>query len=308
MPTTTSLASAAFTGTEPFLVGLAPCYWSHVPLLIGQLLRGLWLHQKHGVHCLWLRPLPDDDASKADTTTTTKLVPITKCRLVGHIVAAERKGGGCVQYVVDDGTGMVDCLYWDDEDEDGGGLPALTLDSNNDILPIGELVRVLGKIQCADVARALAAKDNANYNAKSHTSSSPSSTSVPADAVVREIHASIVQPLRHRARPHSMDPEWQHWLDCLNNNNNNTVKMPRTCYNYWELTSPGKWRTRATFLRPTTMSARGDSLGRSVLVRTATRAVVCGNNVTNCSTVTASRPRSRWTPIGGIGTVCSPSS
>jgi len=190
-----------FTGTEAFLVGLAPTYWSHVPLHIGQLVNGLIL--QNGLHCLPVLTTSSESRSTF-SDNNPKLVPLTRCKLVGRIIAADRKGGGCVQYLIDDGTGLVDCLYWGDQQEEDGGLPSLTLKDETHLLPIGELVCVFGKIQCTDVTEALAAND---------------AKSKQQQRVLREIHTSMVQPFSslqsRRAQPYSMDPEWQHWIDCI---------------------------------------------------------------------------------------------
>ena len=47
--------------------------------------------------------------------------PINKCKLFGTIVAKERRGGGAARststiYVIDAGTGVIDCLCWNDHD------------------------------------------------------------------------------------------------------------------------------------------------------------------------------------------------
>ena len=214
---TVMMTEDTLVGTETFLLGLAPSFWAHVPMFIGQLVNDVILLE-NGVQCL-----PVNNSSTAGSNGNgCRWIPVTKCQLVGHVIAAERKGGACVQYVLDDGTGLIDCLYWDNNDEGGGALPALTLEGaaaaqQEAVFPIGELVKVHGKIQCC------AATPTAVNTAAHATTSSIGNTTLQQqqNIVVREIHASLVQSLSS-SRPrsqhhisHSLDPEWQHWRDCM---------------------------------------------------------------------------------------------
>jgi len=124
-------SSSVTTGAEPHLVGLSPTYWCHVPLLIAQIHTQVALVR--GIHCLHIYPNSHDakmarrsNNEKEDEHANEKLeshrqqqqhvkmIPISKCHLVGTIVSAERKASGAVRYVLDDGTGLMDVLFWID--------------------------------------------------------------------------------------------------------------------------------------------------------------------------------------------------
>lgn len=251
-----------YTGAEAFLVGLSPSFWAHVPL---------WIHQVHsallledGVHCLIL-------SSTTSTTTTTpfnhgndndndgnsgeedtpplspslRVIPISKCKLYGTIVYSKRKSNGCVQYVLDDGTGVIDCLHWDTEQDDVDGLPSLTGSLHNSrsrhseskgVLPPGTVVRVLGRLHCVAVQddvpfstivplpvflpplAGVVANNNHISRSSNSTATIPRTKSCRVSVkVLREIHASVLEPIHsfRRASPHSLDWESQHWLECI---------------------------------------------------------------------------------------------
>jgi hypothetical protein len=171
-------------------VGLSPTYWAHVPLLIYEL-HNLRLVQ--GVSCL----VQELDGQE-------KLIPISRCKLTGTVVSVERTSASVV-YVIDDGTGLVDCLFW--IEKDAYTLPSLLFEDNNtgeDILQVGEIVRILGRIECVAV--------RANGIGMASTSAW-----VGSDAI-REIHASVVEPLTSlsstRSMPQTLDAESQHWISC----------------------------------------------------------------------------------------------
>jgi hypothetical protein len=178
-------------GVDHLTVGLSPTYWAHVPLLIYEL-HNLRLVQ--GVSCL----VQELDGQE-------KLIPISRCKLTGTIVSVERTSASVV-YVIDDGTGLVDCLFW--LERDAYTLPSLLFEDNNTgegILPVGEIVRVLGRIECVAV------------RANGLGMASSSSAWVGSDAI-REIHASVVEPLTSlsstKSMPQTLDAESQHWISC----------------------------------------------------------------------------------------------
>jgi hypothetical protein len=171
-------------------VGLSPTYWAHIPLLIYEL-HNLRLVQ--GVSCL----VQEIDGQE-------KLIPISRCKLTGTIVSVERTSASVV-YVIDDGSGLVDCLFW--MERDAYTLPSLLFEDNTTgegILQVGEIVRVLGRIECVAV--------RANGLGMASTSAW-----VGSDAI-REIHASVMEPLTSlsstRSMPQTLDAESQHWISC----------------------------------------------------------------------------------------------
>jgi len=178
-----------WSGAEPFLVGIAPSFWSHVPLSIGQV-HDLKLIE--GISCRIEK--------KSDKV---KPIPVSRCRLVGTVVAAERRTNGSVLYVIDDGTGIIDCLFW--VEKDLYSLPSLTNkpDIDDGILSVGQVVRVLGRIECVSVQGAQGKITLAGREWEFRD-------------CIREIHASLIEPMQaSRAAPNSMDAETKHWLDSL---------------------------------------------------------------------------------------------
>lgn len=122
----------SLTGAEHFLLGLTPLYWSHVPLCIAD------VHQLglvNGVDCI--------------LSGAEKLIPIHKCRLVGMVVHVDVKAAS-VHYVLDDGTGLLDCVLWGEYDY--YKLPNLVEDDDNDEkeqqrFKIGDMVDIMGRIK-----------------------------------------------------------------------------------------------------------------------------------------------------------------
>lgn len=120
-------------------VGIAPSYWSHVPMTIEQL-NDLILSD--GIFC-W--------------NVGGTCVPIMKCLLVGVVVSQTiRASDGANLFVLDDGTGFVDCLTWASNTEgDMYYLPVLDpqMASNHsqDEVKLGDVVRIHGKIQCVAI-------------------------------------------------------------------------------------------------------------------------------------------------------------
>lgn len=173
------------------LVGLCPSYWSHIPMLVGQIHN---LTVMDGFNCLIHK---------------TKYIPVSRCTLVGCVVAYERKNSGS-SFVLDDGTGLIDCVYWE-ENQFRDVLPVLADDSedNGISIRVGNIVKVMGRLDCT-----LSETSNA----------------------IREIRVSLCQPihtgLNRRASPFSIDAESRHVLsvqqheysdvtevlDCLGNN------------------------------------------------------------------------------------------
>lgn len=129
-----------FSGAESFLVGICPHYWAHIPMTISQV-RGLKLID--GINCAVVPKGPQNNS---------KTVPVSKCLLVGYIINAEMRSNGSMSYVLDDGTGLVDCVAWKTED-DIYYLPSLFDDSQTTFkFKIGGLVRIFGKIQCISIS------------------------------------------------------------------------------------------------------------------------------------------------------------
>eukprot|EP00533_Pseudo-nitzschia_delicatissima_P006829 CAMPEP_0116095678 /NCGR_PEP_ID=MMETSP0327-20121206/9791_1 /TAXON_ID=44447 /ORGANISM="Pseudo-nitzschia delicatissima, Strain B596" /LENGTH=389 /DNA_ID=CAMNT_0003587361 /DNA_START=312 /DNA_END=1481 /DNA_ORIENTATION=+ len=160
------------------------------------------LKLKDGIN--WLEPQGQLPQSSSTNKINRHLsTPISKCLLVGHIVyTAERKGGSKV-YILDDGTGMIDCVHWSTDVEDPYHLPSLTdpLDDQDCSrgFAVGELVRMFGKIDClSSMPRTASAKGGRNDNVQNSNDK----------FVVREIQIRIIERVEDY-----LASEAQHWID-----------------------------------------------------------------------------------------------
>lgn len=255
-----AVLSKTIHGAEHFLVGLSPTYWCHVPLSVHQLHH---LQLINGINCLREEQANYNEDNSINISSNNKniattgnhhlgqkmhqrqvktearLIPVSRCQLVGCIVAVERRrgnngSGSSVTYVLDDGTGLVDCLHYA-TDSEAYALPSLSslsssvLDTlldemacqgepershtNRDddgILSVGTVVRVFGRISCLAI---LDSSDSNNNNGNSALSGL-----AQKNGIIREVHASSVEPIATslssssaRANPFSLDAETRHW-------------------------------------------------------------------------------------------------
>jgi len=169
-------------GSEPFLVGIAPNFWAHVPMTI-EGINGLKLIS--GIHC-WT------------SANGEHHVPVSKCVLVGCIVnASTRSSDGATLFVLDDGTGLIDCLMWSNNHEnDLFCLPSLVPPDSGaehkNTIGLGNMFKVLGKIQCVTVQGAHDTKRE--------------------PFVIREILATMVERLDDIG---DANEEARHWMACI---------------------------------------------------------------------------------------------
>jgi len=156
-------------------VGISPYYWSHVPMTVQQLNE---LKLVDGIFC-W---------SNGDQ----QYVPIMKCLLVGCIVSRKvRASDEALLYVIDDGTGLIDCYAWAKTSDDLYHLPVLTRrkstnQSAEENCRLGDIVRIFGKIQCVAAIRDM-------------------------DVVVKEVQISLID----RVVGSQWDIEMKHWKACI---------------------------------------------------------------------------------------------
>jgi hypothetical protein len=128
-------------GVEPFVVGLSPSYWAHIPMTIADVLH---LVIVNGIPCC---------CTATTTTISQQWIPVSKCTLVGTLVYANANTN---MYVLDDGSGLLDILAWRREPQEGMyALPKLHQeqypndnDNDNDTWRVGDTVRVMGRIEC----------------------------------------------------------------------------------------------------------------------------------------------------------------
>jgi hypothetical protein len=176
----TTVPALQFTGAEHFIAGIAPAFWSHIPLTISQI---NILSLIDGMHCLLLQGGNSDE-----------LLAVSKCSLVATIVSAERKSNGAVQYAVDDGTGVIDVMHWVDDFI----LPSLLHDCNEqESMPIGTTVKIYARIECLALLN--------NENASSETLL-VRGRHLQSFRCTRELHANRLVSIR------SPNEESTHWI------------------------------------------------------------------------------------------------
>jgi hypothetical protein len=216
------------TGSESFMVGLAPTFWTHVPLLIHDVQCNM--HLLKGVNCLLLNSV-DETAISSDVPGPRKIVPISKCTLVGTIVSVERKSNGCIMYVLDDGSGLIDVVHYIEDDFLSVplliGLPEGSTERKAVFAPAHQ-VRVFGRIQCVSIVKSAVYEhqDKSQWisveSAVNSTNVNVQSTSLirPGKSAVREIHASLILSIDTKSNIHgrpglsSFEMENYHWMDC----------------------------------------------------------------------------------------------
>ena len=230
-------ANGLLSGAEHFLVGISPQYWSHTPMSIER------LHQLglvEGIDCLVVRKLMndcqhgipgsneprwsgnDEEARRALRKRKTmdadngksnalrnevdvRFIPVSKCELQGVIVNAERKSNGSCFYLLDDGTGVVDCIAW--VHNAVYSLPPLVPQNEksfNGICRVGDIVRVFGKIRCVSIGHV---RETVKVNGRMWD----------IRDCTREIQVTSISPLLRRGERHStsMNTQSNHWLRCL---------------------------------------------------------------------------------------------
>jgi hypothetical protein len=189
-----SSSSPSFTGDETFLVGISPQYWAHVPMFIDDILNHLELSEG-GINFL----LPHR-------------IPVSKCLLVGRIVYTQTRSDLSTVYVIDDGTGLIDCVSYSQVD-DAYTLPSLrhsgdrvsptttSSSSSTTNLKIGSLVQIFAKIK---------------------------NLAISNSQVVRELQVKLMEPVQET---YHCNPEVQHWVACakFQASSSDSMRHPRGC-------------------------------------------------------------------------------
>jgi hypothetical protein len=168
---------SSMKGSAHCVVGLSPNFWAHVPLLVSQL------------HSL---VVTDGILCSESQCQGERLVPVTKCVLVGVVVAVDARYESTA-YVLDDGTGLVDCILWTDHAAMllTDAFSGATVSGNYcPTYGLGDLVRVYGRIvHCYSL---LDGGENQRQG---------------GGRSIREIHASLVEQVHFGA-------EIEHWSRC----------------------------------------------------------------------------------------------
>jgi hypothetical protein len=188
-----------------FLAGISPQYWSHVPMMVMDVHN---LQLRDGINCLVCSNATEQQNQLMANDDYQNLAPVSKCRLVGTIVYADRRRDGSMVYVLDDGTGMIDCVQWSTVDsQDIYYLPCLDSGENerHKSFVVGDFVRVFGKIDC------LASIGDKKINGQHQ--------------IIREIQASIIETVKDVAS------EARHWQQCM-------AKTPKSIQSWLDQLGP----------------------------------------------------------------------
>jgi hypothetical protein len=226
-----------FSGVEAFLVGISPIYWAHIPMSILDLHK---LQRINGIQCMVL-PLQESNHNR-NHNDSNALVAVSKCSLVGMVVLVEQRPGS-ILFVLDDGTALIDCLLW--MDKDIFELPSLTgeitsssVRLQDDCCPhVGQMVRVLGRIECVSVQNVAVAAAAVGAHATRGTTAigRHHGEATIQQHCIREIHVTLVEPIpvMSQAQPHSLNAESLHWLECSRRFGSSTEStMPMMNANY----------------------------------------------------------------------------
>ncbi|KAL3933338.1 MAG: hypothetical protein SGBAC_010447, partial [Bacillariaceae sp.] len=135
-------------------------------------------------------------------------IPVSKCLLVGRIVWAQQTSESVMAYVLDDGTGLIDCICYHNNHSDAVyDLPSLlpissehdddynhnNSNNNNNYyynkkpIALGTCVKIFGKIR---------------------------NLAISHGQVLREINAMLIDPVHESF--HAKNPEQEHWRNCSN--------------------------------------------------------------------------------------------
>ena len=238
--TTDATDAAATMGTdaaitiiaEPFLAGLSPSYWSHIPLCIGDIQNRIQI--VNGIPCLMSLSL------------TQLLFPMNNCTILGTIVYADVKANAnndsTAFYVLDDGTGLMDCVSWSDshhyalpplllmdvdkvEDDTTTNNAYATIPVPQQLFSVGDTVRILGRLECVHVSD----------NVKQQQVQVQVQIQRKENTIIEmrdcrfEIHTHFIEPVtatatnrdsnhhhhHHHGNNNGLDVETHHWMQTL---------------------------------------------------------------------------------------------
>lgn len=191
-------SSQELCGLEPFLAGLSPGFWSHVPMCIVDIHNMKMVDGVNGII---------SKNRDKHNNETIQFCPISKCTILGTVVYADSKGNNSSSYVLDDGTGWIDCIVWSDN-EGIYSLPRLvnTDGQDSDIVPdelfaVGELVRISGRLQCISISES---KQNLILGEGNCFS---------VRNCMHEVHARVIEKVSHPFKNvNGLNMEAKHWV------------------------------------------------------------------------------------------------
>lgn len=184
-------ACAIRCGAEPCIVGLSPEYWANVPVSIADVHR---MKIVGGINCIIRQE-----------KQTWQFYAVSRCVLAGTIVLVDAKANNSYCFVMDDGTGWIDCLSWGQSEESLYALPALAGDDEVAAGAgprVGDRVRIFGRIECVSVSQT---KQDLRLD---------DASMVELRDCIREIHVTFMEPLAP-ATDCDLDWEANHWIKSI---------------------------------------------------------------------------------------------
>lgn len=136
----------------------------------------------NGVDCI-LTKLPSQNHPRVPVHLHVHVLPISKCEILGIIQYCQYKANGSVNLIIDDGTGLCDCIGWIDDSEE------------MDQYRVCDLVRISGAI------RVLSLKEKSMVNVEGIL--------YEGWTCMRELHVHSMNMEKER------NMEAVHWLHCL---------------------------------------------------------------------------------------------
>lgn len=183
-----SPATAPFLGSEHFLVGLSTSYWSNIPMSIFNIVHQMKIVS--GVNCI---------------LQESQFFPVSKCIIAGMIVSAEANAKDKISYILDDGTGWVDCLAWQENPENIYSLPSIAGfhgATEKSKFCVGDRVRVFGNISCVNVSDTSQELD-------------VNGTLLEVRNCIHEIRVTFMERLSSSETANDLDWEANHWIKAI---------------------------------------------------------------------------------------------
>ena len=150
------------------LIGLSPIFWNYNPLLIQTIHSNVLLI--NGINALVLvdnnkydEPMDMDTSTTSSKTTNTNIlnanhvIPISKCEIVGILQYVQYKSNNSVIMIIDDGTGLMDCIYWNNNDDNDEILNIIygycnnNDDNKSNKFKVGDIVRIKGQLRVLSI-------------------------------------------------------------------------------------------------------------------------------------------------------------
>lgn len=162
------------------IVALSDAYHQYNPLLIKDIKELVVLN---GFDCIltFRRKVDISDS----TVPSIHVLPVSKCEIVGIVRYCQIKGNGRINLIIDDGSGVIDAIFWADTFSLNENIPC----------SVGDLVRLRGNINVLSLEEKRAIViDGKSYEGRT---------------AIREIYVTSLRPLEDN------NEEVLHWLQCL---------------------------------------------------------------------------------------------